>query len=122
MVGIALDAALTIAVQAQHWTMRSRSRSAGFGLGEDVERAKPRRLLPLVEIEVGAELAGDGDRAVLERQLPRNEKLAVEVEIGHVIGDGRATSGSTRSSAFSRASISPAMPPPIALEPALLEA
>ena len=67
----------------------------GFRLGEDVERAEPRRLVPLGKVEIGAELAGDCD-ATGEGQLPGNEQLAVEVEKGDV-APVAATSGSTRS-------------------------
>ena len=68
--------------------------------------------LPLGEVDLGADLAGDCDLAVIERQLTGNEELAVEVKEGDIAGDAALASGRTRSSAFRRASISPAMGPP----------
>ena len=73
--------------------MRSRSRKRRLGLRQDVERAEPRRVLALGEIEVRAKLAGDGELAVLERQLAGDEQLAVEMEKGHVVGDRRRDLG-----------------------------
>src|SRR5262245_50016125 len=69
----------------------------GFGLREEVEGAKPRRLAALGEVELGADLAGNCDLAVNERQLAGNEELTVDVkkvgiaaDRGHRLGKNEA--------------------------------
>src|SRR4029079_17744982 len=92
MVGIALDR-VHIAVETQALDDAIEVAEGGFSLGENIERAEPRGVLALVEIEVVAKRAGHGEATAFEGQLSRYEKLAVEVKIGHVIGHGRGDLG-----------------------------
>src|SRR4029079_7553613 len=92
MVDIALDG-VHIAVKTQALDDAIEVAEGGFRLGENIERAQPRRILPLFEIEVGAKRPGHGHATALEGQLSRYVKQAVEVKIGHVIGHGRGDLG-----------------------------
>ena len=94
------------AVEAHDWTMRSRSRSAAFACARMLRAQSRAASWPSVEIEFGAELAGDGNFAVHERKLTGNEELAVEVKKGDVAAErqlwpreerGRAPSAVLRS-------------------------
>jgi len=52
----------------------------GLGLSQDVQAAEPRGVLTLRHIETRAEGACHGDAPVLQGQLTRHVKLAVEVK------------------------------------------
>src|SRR5262249_32053991 len=76
-----------IAVQAQTLNDTIKIAQGRFGLGENVESAYPRGILALIDVEIGAERAGDSNFPLLHRQLAGDVKLVVEVEKRHVIGD-----------------------------------